>query len=92
MPKQRPYDEAQVAEVCRLLAAGYSQREISIQTGLSRWSISLIAREDFPKRHPAAAKGNRCPTCGGKLTLKFCVYCRVMAWLVARKPLSRIDP
>ena len=78
MPKQRTYTEKQVARVCRLLADGWSYRQISIQTGVKRSSVSLIAHEDFPRLQPAAAKGNRCPTCGAKLTVQPCVRCRTL--------------
>lgn len=70
MPRRRPYNDAHIAAVCRLLKAGsHSLREISRLVGLTRWSVALIAK-DHPRRV------ERCPGCGGKLVQRPCVLCR----------------
>lgn len=79
---------ALVEEVRRLLAEGrFSQRRIAVLTGVSRTTVSNIARgrrPDYPQRACDDELGlacgplGRCPGCGGRVYLP-CRLCHVRA-------------
>lgn len=91
---------ALVAEVRRLLAEGrLSQRRIAAVTGVSRTTVSNIARGRRPDYAPrpqgdeldlACGPLGRCPGCGGRVFLP-CRLCHVRAVAARGKKHSGAD-
>ncbi len=76
-------DPQKILEVIRLLKGGrFSQRKIALITGVSRGTVSSIAkgkiRREFTETVKIRPKGpwGRCPECGGKTQMP-CTYCHL---------------
>lgn len=94
--------KCQVDEVLDLLAAGYSQREISRRTGVSRGTVSSLASGkrsayysdavvERSQNPPTRFDWRPCPKCGGMRLPDRCVYCEAVAF-DRRKRLSAKRP
>ena len=84
-----------------LLAAGCSHIQIMRRTGLSRRTISRIAKEgrrkltaaDISDEQPAGFDPecmNRCRTCGGRIYLWPCLRCEIGGNVVAREEVRKL--
>ena len=57
----------------KLLAAGWPQRQVALQTGLGRRTVQRIAAGEH-RADEAATPAQRCE-CGAKITTDYCVRC-----------------
>jgi len=95
---------AQIHAVRKLLAVGRSFRSIARAIGVSRGSVSAIARGQLrpagnrAQASPAAGKGpvataqHRCPQCGGLTTVSPCWVCQIRAKAAPNVYRNRGDP